>query len=65
MDYERDQAHYVTSTSSTIICKNFIKIEQRELPQKGLQAVFKYNRAWSFYTCTSIRSQIAYGSILY
>ena len=52
MDYEKDQIQYVKSTSSTIICKNFVKIDQREVPQKVLQAVFKNDRARSFFTCT-------------
>ena len=53
MDYEKDQIHYVKSTSSTIICKNFVKIDQREVPQKVLQAVFKNDRARSFLTCST------------
>ena len=53
MDYEKDQIHYVKNTSSTIICENFVKIDQREVPQKVLQAVFKndHDRARSFFTC--------------
>ena len=55
MDYEKDQIHYVKSTSSTIICKNFVKIDQREVPQKVLQAVFKNDRARSFFTLVPIK----------